>query len=506
VTASPLSQRIEFIGLDEAARAALRTARPVVMEGLPAALDALYDRIRATPQTAAFFRDEGRIDQAKARQLSHWERISSGQLDEAFLAGVTAVGETHARIGLEPQWYIGGYALLLERIVASVITARWPKGAMGGERPGRNALAGAAGALIKATLLDMDVAISVYLDALTAARQAAEAENQALQAEQDRMVKVLAEGLGNLAAGDLTTRIDGEFTGAHSQIKHDFNGAVERLQEVVGSIAQSTVTVRHSAEQIADAADDLSQRTEHQAASLEETAAALDEITAAARRSAEGAQDACKAAAGATQGAARSSAVVAEAMEAMGQIESSSQQVGQIIGVIDEIAFQTNLLALNAGVEAARAGEAGKGFAVVASEVRALAQRSADAAREIKALIAASSEQVSRGVRLVGDTGKVLTDIVDRVGEIDGLIGEISAASVEQSTALSEVNTAINAMDQVTQQNAAMVEQASGAANNLKQEGVALSQLVDRFKTSSDMSTQASQRSRRAAAGGFRKG
>ena len=316
---------------------------------------------------------------------------------------------------------------------------------------------------------------------LEAARQSA--ARDAAEAEQTGVVAALADGLKALANGDLTTSIQAAFEGRYLQLKTDFNAAVDSLRQAMNGISEATTGLRTGSDEIASASDDLSRRTEQQAASLEETAAALDEITATVKRSAEGAKQAATSAGQARSNAARSGDVMRDAVSAMSQIEQSSTQITQIIGVIDEIAFQTNLLALNAGVEAARAGDAGRGFAVVASEVRALAQRSAEAAREIKVLISASSSQVSQGVRLVGETGAALDHIVESVAEIDTLISEIAASSQEQAIGLSQVNTAVNQMDQVTQQNAAMVEQATAAAASLKTEASHLVELVGRFET-----------------------
>ena len=299
-------------------------------------------------------------------------------------------------------------------------------------------------------------------------------------------VDEIAGGLTELASNNLKHRISRPVDPAFEKLKNDFNAAMTTLQETMGAVSASTSSVGGGADEIASASDDLSRRTEQQAASLEETAAALDQITATVRRSAEGARQANTAASGAKHDAVRSGEVMRDAVAAMGEIEQSSKQITQIIGVIDEIAFQTNLLALNAGVEAARAGEAGRGFAVVAQEVRALAQRSAEAAKEIKALIAASSSQVERGVRLVGDTGEALTGIVAKVTEMDQLIAEISQSAQEQATGLSQVNTAVNQMDQVTQQNAAMVEEATAAAASLKSEAMELGRLVGRFDCGAD--------------------
>ena len=296
-------------------------------------------------------------------------------------------------------------------------------------------------------------------------------------------VKEIGVSLSQLADSNLRYRIETPIDPAFEPLRTDFNSALDRLQDTMGSISACTDGLRSGAEEISTASDDLSRRTEQQAASLEETAAALDEITSTVRRSAEGARQATATASDAKAEAVRSGVVMNDAVAAMSEIEQSSGQITQIIGVIDEIAFQTNLLALNAGVEAARAGEAGRGFAVVAQEVRALAQRSAEAAKEIKALIASSSDQVRRGVQLVGDTGAALTGIVTKVTEIDVLIAEIAQSSQEQATGLTQVNSAVNQMDQVTQQNAAMVEETTAAATNLKQEASELSQLVSQFET-----------------------
>ena len=327
-----------------------------------------------------------------------------------------------------------------------------------------------------------------------------EAERAAIAQEQAKVVAGLASGLDHLARGDLTFRISEPFPGDYVKLRDDFNAAISQLQEAMSIVATNVRAMRSGAGEISQAADDLSRRTEQQAASLEETAAALDEITATVRKSAEGAKQASAVVATSRGDAEKTGHVVGDAVQAMSEIEKSSEQITQIIGVIDEIAFQTNLLALNAGVEAARAGDAGRGFAVVASEVRALAQRSADAAKEIKSLISASSQQVAQGVGLVGETGKALERIVSQVAEIDGLVSEIAASAQEQATGLHQVNTAVNEMDRVTQQNAAMVEETTAASHSLATEAESLSQSVGRFNIGAGEAPATSSRSAPARA------
>jgi methyl-accepting chemotaxis protein len=312
-------------------------------------------------------------------------------------------------------------------------------------------------------------------------RSNAEAAARAAR-EQATAVSSLAEGLDRLASGDLTYRISADFPQAYVKLRDDFNAAIARLEGALQRIADATSGIGHTSEEISHAAGDLSRRTERQAAALEETAAALDQITATVRRTSEGADHAREVVSTAKAEATRSGEIVRNTVAAMNHIETSSAQIGQIIGAIDEIAFQTNLLALNAGVEAARAGDAGRGFAVVASEVRALAQRSAEAAKEIKALITASSGRVAQGVNLVGETGQALQAIASKVTVIDTLVAQIASSAQEQATGLGEVNTAVNQMDQVVQQNAAMVEETTAATHSLREESLELSTLIEAFK------------------------
>jgi methyl-accepting chemotaxis protein len=322
-----------------------------------------------------------------------------------------------------------------------------------------------------------------------AERDAAGADSARRAADQAVVVRRLAEGLDRLSAGDLTVRLAEPFATDYEGLRADFNQAVERLEGAMSAVVSAVSGLNSGAGGIATAADDLSRRSEAQAASLEETAAALDQITATVRRTAEGAKEAHRAVGDAQAEAGRSREVVASAVEAIGGIEASSRQVAQIIGVIDEIAFQTNLLALNAGVEAARAGDAGRGFAVVAQEVRALAQRSADAAKEIKVHIGDSERQVASGVSLVGAAGETLQRIAGQVGAISAVITEIAASAQEQSSGLSQVNIAVNQMDQGTQHTTAMASRSASSSQALLDEVRSLADLVQRFKVGGTSAT-----------------
>jgi methyl-accepting chemotaxis protein len=414
---------------------------------------------------------------ASARQLSTAAAVALGLLVAGMVVTILFTAVTLLRRVLRP---LGSLQACMQALSSGRLDAQVPMTDRADE----------VGDMAKALLVFKD-AVSGMQSAEEAEKQRAEIEaerarNEEIRAraeqEQARVVQSLAQGLAGLSNGDLQSRLETPFAPEYEQLRADFNAAVTRLQETMLTIDGAVSALRSGAGEVSQASDDLSRRTEQQAASLEETAAALDQITATVRKTAEGAKHASDASGGAQDSAERSGKVVRDAIAAMAQIEQSAQQISQIIGVIDEIAFQTNLLALNAGVEAARAGEAGKGFAVVASEVRALAQRSADAAKEIKALISTSSTQVATGVRLVSETGEALVQIAAQVSEINEQIVEIAASAREQSTGLAEVNTAVNQMDQVTQQNAAMVEESTAASHSLSQEAEQLRQLVAVFQ------------------------
>ncbi|ASR09702.1 methyl-accepting chemotaxis protein [Rhizobium leguminosarum bv. viciae] len=329
---------------------------------------------------------------------------------------------------------------------------------------------------------DLETQAAEQRELSDAERARNDADKRSLDGQIDFAVNQLAAGLGRLSRGDVSQTIGTPFVGRLEQLRVDFNASLLRLQDTLSGIRDSAATIQRNSGAVSASAGELSKRTEAQAANLEETAAAVEEITVTVRSSAERAREANNVVAATKKTADNSGAVVGDAVAAMDRIEQASQRIEQIIEVIDDIAFQTNLLALNAGIEAARAGEAGKGFAVVAQEVRELAQRSADAAREIKSLIETSSREVTAGSELVQKTGSVLASISQEIIAISGHVETIATASRDQSAALQEVNGSVNAMDQMTQKNAAMVAETTQASRLLAGEADTLMALIERFR------------------------
>lgn len=488
-----LDERLAFMNMGEMARAQLRKLKPVVDRAIGRALAVFYDKVRATPQTRKFFSTEQHVEAAKSAQIKHWGRIVEGSFGDAYAASVRTIGKTHARLGLEPRWYIGGYSLVLEELIHAAVNAHQEEGLLGFMSRGRVRGSGASEAvavLVKATLLDMELAISVYLDEIEARRREADEARQAAEKAQAQALDVMAKALASLAGGDLQTRITSDMPQALRRLQEDFNSAVSQLESTVSGISKGTHEIGSATQQIATAVDNVAKQTEQQAAGIEQTAAAIQEITGTVKRASEGAAHATAIVGATKSGAEESGQIVRRAVDAMGRIEKSSQKINQIIGVIDEIAFQTNLLALNAGVEAARAGDAGKGFAVVAAEVRALAQRSGEAAKEIKGLISASANEVAQGVDLVHQTGKALEKIVGQVAEIDRVVAGIARGASEQAASLSEINTAVSQIDQSTQRNAAMFEQTASAAESLRHETSLLVRAAGAFRIGKQVAAQ----------------
>lgn len=495
--AAAINDRLKFVGLDDAQRKSLAALQPTIAESIGPALDIFYERAAKEAETKKHFANEGHMRHAKEMQIRHWKTLASGKFDKAYVDAVMKIGETHARLGLEPRWYIGGYTLIIEGILRSIVkqatSSRFSR--VNGEK-----LADDITAVMKAAMIDMDHGISVYLETLAEQREAVTKAAAQQKAEQDRALEALDQALERLSRGDLSSDIQASLAQDFADLKQNFNRTVNNLGETFTAVAQAANDTASNSQHLSSATSDMARRAEQQATALEETAAAIEQISTISQQSRERTNEAREIVRQTTAEAERSVTVVGDAVAAMGEIESSSQRITQIIGVIDEISFQTNLLALNAGVEAARAGEAGRGFAVVAQEVRELAQRSATAAKEIRQLIHKSSTDVTNGVALVNRAGDALTTIGTQIASIETLINAIAQSAQEQSQGIGEINSAVGSMDQITQKNAALMEEIDAATHSLMAAGDNLVELMRRFTLKGAVQTsRAPQPMRRSA-------
>lgn len=458
---SPLAQRLGFyrINPNDGDFAAIAQ---MIERHADGALDKFYQNVAATPETARHFADKAAMDRAHKAQARHWHKLFANGLNDDYAASAKVIGDVHARIGLEPQWYVGGYANILETIITAILDHGLP--VLSGRRKTEARM---IATLVKVALLDMDLAITRYFEV-----------------EEERRREVIAaigKALADVSRGDLTTTLPG-LPKEYAQIEHDFRQALDKLTGTFSHILDGSGQIASTATEIRAASDDLARRTEQQAASLEESAAAMDELTGVISTTTRAMEELTSSVNRTRDAAKGGGAVVEQAITAMDEIEKGSGEIAKIIGIIDDIAFQTNLLALNAGVEAARVGEHGRGFAVVANEVRSLAQSSAEAAEQIKGLIKNSVGQVSNGVRMVNDVGKALSAIMAQVGETSLVAEKISESSSLQSQNLRQINSAITEMSETTQRNAAMVEQSNAAAHSMEDEATRVAEAVGQFR------------------------
>ena len=455
-----LAERLDYYGLE---------IRDPIYQGIAAAierhieptLNGFYSEVQKRGELAAKFTDAGSIARARSAQAKHWKGAFTQGLDDAFLQRSNHIGGVHARIGLEPKWYVGSYARILNDLLTQMIAPGWKR-----FLPWKRTEARRIAALVKVSLLDMDVALSSYfLD---------------ISEKVNSLNAVLGEALARMADGKLD--IDSiDLPPEYARVAADFNSTVASLHDTISMVVGSVGAISTGSSEIRNASDDLARRTDEQAANLEEAAAAVAEVLSQVQQTREEASSARRTIRESNATADEGAKVVSEAAIAMDRIERSSQNIASIVDVIETIAFQTNLLALNAGVEAARAGESGRGFAVVASEVRALALRCATSAEEIKALVGGTSEQVSSGVDLVNRSGNAFAAITRAVSLLTTAVESIAASTEAQSDSLAHINKVVGDIDRSTQQNAAMAEECTAAAATLAREADDLRRTVGSF-------------------------
>ncbi len=523
--ASDITTRLDFIELDAASLARIASLKPLIERHLPLALDRFYDKIAGVPAVARHFSGPEHAEHAKTRQIKHWSAIASGRLDDDYFKSANIVGGVHARIGLEPRWYVGGYGLIMETLVRGVIRdyfaerrsnaplAVLKRLSAQGAKDEAEELGAALAAALKAIMVDIDIAVSTYFeqrsaDRLEVVRQISHAvssaeegdftarvcvnttnaELNALQDGVNRLVGMIQDGLSETATvlsafaqADLTRRMEGNFTGAFQKLQADVNSVGSRLSEIMGQLRVASGSIGTAMHELLSGANDLSERTTWQAATVQETSAAVAQLAETVKDNAARAEAANEKARSVAETAEKATVVMEQANDAMGRISASATKISSIIGLIDDIAFQTNLLALNASVEAARAGEAGKGFAVVAVEVRNLAQSAASASADVKLLIEQSGAEVKGGSRLVSEAGEQLGQMLSAIRENRALVEQIASASKEQAGTITEVSKAVTQIDETTQSNAALVEQTNSAVEQTEAQTRELDRIVDLF-------------------------
>lgn len=459
-----MEARLQFFELDDKQRAALRASKPILERCLGPALDRFYRRAKITQETARFFRDDAHIATAHRAQFNHWMHIADGRFDEDYYASVRRIGEVHARIRLEPRWYIGGYALLLEEMVYAVDRSfsKWQN--WFGIGPTR---ADIIAALTKAALLDMELSISIYFEVAAI--------------ERNNAIAKIDRALARLADGDLAQDV-GDLPEAFESLEASYNQTLANLRGTIGSVVTASSTIQSESRDIAESSEDLARRMESNAAALEQTAVTLVQIEDRVKTTAADAQETLTIADEALMAMERGKDGANGAVQTMHQVHANARNIDTVIEGVDKIAFQTRVLAMNAAVEAGRAGEAGRGFAVVADLVRALAMRAEEEARKAREGLSATQSDIATAVDAVRQVNEALQGVAVKFERVHSLIAQMSKDNAAQSNAISEINMAVSSMDRTTQQNASMIERTSASAHALHNDAVNLAAQAGRFQ------------------------
>ncbi|TDK35140.1 globin-coupled sensor protein [Rhizobium deserti] len=478
--AGSLGERLAFAGLDGDLRDLLRRSRPQLERHLKTGLRDLFHRLQTSPEASRNFESENQIERLHDLQMSHWSVLTDARFDALYAERVKVLSDTESRMGLDPRWHVAGHAVMLEHLVAGAINDMTPRSLIPGGRKREQELTDLVGALIRLVMVDVEIAVSLRFNEQRQKHQRALAEQRT--ADQAQAIETFSAVIAALADRDLTASLPSEVPEAYRDLADLLSRAVGEMRTSMGSLGGSSEQAGALTASLADNTRAFAAASEAQSGRLQIAARDLADIAVRVRHGAAGTVAAEKATAVTRRSVEESGEVVGRAITAMADIEASAEKIGQIIGVIDEIAFQTNLLALNAGIEAARAGETGRGFAVVAQEVRALAQRSAEAAREIKTLVTGTKTQVDAGVEMVHRTQDAINGIVRQVSEINDAIGGIAHEAGEQAGSLDRVTTEISSLGEDVASTAAVARRSGEGADELHTVILELGRTVREFR------------------------
>jgi len=478
--AGSLLERLRFAGLDDGQTDVIRRHRQTLGPQVELALRDLFQRLQTFPEAARHFSSDRQIERLHDLQSSHWNVLTDARFDSLYAERVKVLSDAESKMGLDPRWQIAGHAVVLERLLCAMIEDFWPKSMLPLGKSRKGELTELVSALVRTVFVDTEIAVSLRFNEQRHAHQRQLSEQRkAGEAEANAVFDAVVDGLSE---GNFSIRTPTDVPESYQPLARRLDGALDGLERNLLSIAERTATIETSSAGLGARTQRLSETTQVQSDALGETTRTLGAIVDRVRSNAAQTRDAEKTAAATRQSVERSGEVAGQAISAMADIETSAEKIGQIIGVIDEIAFQTNLLALNAGIEAARAGESGRGFAVVAQEVRALAQRSGDAAREIKQLVSTTKSQVEAGVEMVGRTQDAIESIVEQVRGINAAISGIAAETAEQVTGLQAVTSDVGRIGAEIGSGAVQAGEAHGNCGDLQTVILELGQTIRRFR------------------------
>ncbi|MDI7863371.1 globin-coupled sensor protein [Rhizobiaceae bacterium n13] len=478
--AGSLRDRLRFAGLDGEQCELVRRYRSMLQPSVSAGLRDLFQRYQSFPDAARNFASERQVERLHDLQSSHWDVLTDARFDSLYAERVKVLSDTESRMNLDPRWHVAGHAVVLEHLVGGLVEELNGRSLMPGSRKRAQEVGELIAALIRLVMVDVEIAVSLRFNELRVAHHRQLADQR--QADQAEAVAVFADVVHALSDRDLTARVADDVPDVYAGLAAELNAALEGMREAVETHAECSRAAEAATTRVADGARDLARSNGDSSRQLNESVGVLGGIAAGVRRNAGLTRTAQEATATTRGSVEKSGAVVSQAITAMTDIENSAEKIGQIIGVIDEIAFQTNLLALNAGIEAARAGDSGRGFAVVAQEVRALAGRSADAAREIKSLVNGTKVQVDTGVKMVGRTQEAIASIVRQVSDINAAITDIANETGEYAKELEQVTGEIGTLGERIAADSETAARTGEVADDLQMTITELGQAIRSFR------------------------